>query len=329
MKVLITGGCGFIGFNFIQYLHTKNTESIEIVVLDSLTSNTSKQNLKLLSDKVNFIHSDINNIENYSEILHDTDVVFNFAAETHVDNSIFDPNSFIKSNVLGLSSLLQECLKNNINEFVHISTDEVYGSSNEKYFIESDKLNPSSPYSASKASAEMICNSFSRTYGYNIKIVRPANNYGTYQQPEKLIPFSVANLLSGENIEIYGDGSNIRHWLHVEDTCEGIYTIFKDGENGEVYNIGSNQYFSNIDLMKLLVETLSLSEDRIEFVKDRPGHDFRYAINIDKLLDLGWKPRKDINNELEATVKWYVENKEWWLTSYQEIITKRKKRFGL
>ena len=328
MKVVVTGGCGFIGINFIQYLLSKNTELTEIVVVDSLTSNTSKQNLKILPSEINFIHSDINNIENYSKILHDTDVVFNFAAETHVDNSIFDPNSFIKSNVLGLSSLLQECLKNNINEFVHISTDEVYGSSDEKFFIESDKLNPSSPYSASKASAEMICNSFSKTYGYNIKIVRPANNYGIYQQPEKLIPFSVANLLSGENVEIYGDGLNIRHWLHVEDTCEGIYTIFKNGENGEVYNIGSNQYSSNIDLMKLLIETLSLNEERIEYVKDRPGHDFRYAINIDKLLGLGWKPKKDINNELEATVKWYVDNKEWWLTSYQEIITKRKKRFG-
>lgn len=295
MKVLITGGCGFIGYNFVNYITSLNTESLDVIVLDSLASNTSKQNSKLLPKNVDFIYGDINEIDKYSHLLPNTDVVFNFAAETHVDNSIFDPNAFIKSNVLGLSTLLQNCYKNEVKDFIHISTDEVYGSSKEKFFIESDPLNPSSPYSASKAAAELICNSFTKTYGYKIKIVRPANNYGIFQQPEKLIPFSIANLLNGGNVEIYGNGLNIRHWLHVDDTCEGIYTIFKKGDYGEVYNIGSDQYSSNIDLMKSLIEIMSIEEEKIIFVPDRPGHDFRYAINIEKLKGLGWRPKKILN----------------------------------
>lgn len=329
MKVLITGGCGFIGYNFVNYITSLNTESLDVIVLDSLASNTSKQNSKLLPKNVDFIYGDINEIDKYSHLLPNTDVVFNFAAETHVDNSIFDPNAFIKSNVLGLSTLLQNCYKNEVKDFIHISTDEVYGSSKEKFFIESDPLNPSSPYSASKAAAELICNSFTKTYGYKIKIVRPANNYGIFQQPEKLIPFSIANLLNGGNVEIYGNGLNIRHWLHVDDTCEGIYTIFKKGDYGEVYNIGSDQYSSNIDLMKSLIEIMSIEEEKIIFVPDRPGHDFRYAINIEKLKGLGWRPKKDIKQDLNETVNWYISNQDWWSKSYKDIIEKRKKRLGL
>ena len=329
MKVLITGGCGFIGYNFVNYITSLNTESLDVIVLDSLASNTSKQNSKLLPKNVDFIHCDINEIDRYFHVLPNTDVVFNFAAETHVDNSIFDPNAFIKSNVLGLSTLLQNCYKNEIKDFIHISTDEVYGSSKKKFFIESDAFNPSSPYSASKAAAELICNSFTKTYGYKIKIVRPANNYGIFQQPEKLIPFSIANLLNGGNIEIYGDGLNIRHWLHVDDTCEGIYTIFKKGDYGEVYNIGSDQYSSNIDLMKSLIEAMSIKEEKIIFVPDRPGHDFRYAINIEKLKGLGWRPKKDIQKDLNETVNWYINNQDWWSKSYKDIVEKRKKRLGL
>jgi len=329
MKVLITGGCGFIGYNFVNYITSLNTESLDVIVLDSLASNTSKQNSKLLPKNVDFIHGDINEIDKYSHMLPNTDVVFNFAAETHVDNSIFDPNAFIKSNVLGLSTLLQNCYKNEVKDFIHISTDEVYGSSKEKFFIESDALNPSSPYSASKAAAELICNSFTKTYGYKIKIVRPANNYGIFQQPEKLIPFSIANLLNGGNVEIYGNGLNIRHWLHVDDTCEGIYTIFKKGDYGEVYNIGSDQYSSNIDLMKSLIEIMSIEEEKIIFVPDRPGHDFRYAINIEKLKGLGWRPKKDIKQDLNETVNWYINNQDWWSKSYKDIVEKRKKRLGL
>lgn len=329
MKVLITGGCGFIGYNFVNYITSLNTESLDVIVLDSLASNTSKQNSKLLPKNVDFIYGDINEIDKYSHLLPNTDVVFNFAAETHVDNSIFDPNAFIKSNVLGLSTLLQNCYKNEVKDFIHISTDEVYGSSKEKFFIESDPLNPSSPYSASKAAAELICNSFTKTYGYKIKIVRPANNYGIFQQPEKLIPFSIANLLNGGNVEIYGNGLNIRHWLHVDDTCEGIYTIFKKGDYGEIYNIGSDQYSSNIDLMKSLIKIMSIEEEKIIFVPDRPGHDFRYAINIEKLKGLGWRPKKDIKQDLNETVNWYISNQDWWSKSYKDIIEKRKKRLGL
>ncbi len=329
MRVLVTGGCGFIGYNFVNYLISQNLGSLEVIVLDSLVSNTSRQNSDLLPENVTFINSDINEIENYSHILPGLDAVFNFAAETHVDNSIFNPNLFIKSNVLGLSTLLQNCYKNDIKDFIHVSTDEVYGSSENKYFIEEDKLNPSSPYSASKASAELICNAFSKTYDYKVKIVRPANNYGIFQQPEKLIPFSISNLINGGNIEIYGSGLNVRHWIHVDDTCEGIYTIFQKGDYGEAYNLGSDQYSTNIDLMKSLLEVLSLSEEKMIFVPDRPGHDFRYAINIQKLLKLGWKPKKDIKKDLKDTVNWYIDNSEWWSESYKEIIEKRKKRLNL
>jgi dTDP-glucose 4,6-dehydratase len=279
-------------------------------------------------DKFTFIDSNIVNINNIE--IPDIDVIINFAAETHVDNSIFMPEKFIESNVLGVTELLKYAVKNKISKFIHISTDEVYGSVEEGYSQESDSLDPSSPYSASKASAELICKSFIKTYGLNVSIVRPANNYGYFQQPEKLIPFSVANLLNNQNIEIYGDGKNIRHWLHVNDTSSAVLKIMENVNEPEIFNIGSGIYMNNIDLSYKLLDVLKLSDERITYVEDRPGHDFRYAVDVSKLKSLGWEPVAQFDEELENIVNWYIANNEWWKDSYQNILkNKRKKRKGL
>ena len=255
--------------------------------------------------------------------------IVNFAAETHVDNSISNPESFIDSNILGLTKLLRFSVENNIQNIIHISTDEVYGSLSDGFFEESNMLNPSSPYSASKASAELICNSFIKTYGLNINMIRPANNYGAFQQPEKLIPYSVANLIHDKNIEIYGEGKQIRHWLHVEDTVEAILTVIDKGKENEIYNVGSGEYLENMEIAKKLLKILDLDEDRLEQVEDRPGHDFRYAINFDKIQKIGWKPKRNLESELENTVSWYLNNKEFWINDYKIINRKRKKRTKL
>ena len=329
MKILVTGCFGFIGFNFLKYIDSNYKNEIEIIGIDSLESEGSTTNsVNYKNDKFTFIKGnivDINSVE-ISKI----DVVINFAAETHVDNSIFMPEKFIESNVLGATELLKFSVKNNISKFVHISTDEVYGSVQNEYCKESNFFNPSSPYSASKASAELICNSFVKTYGLNVLIVRPANNYGYFQQPEKLIPFSVANLLNNQNIEIYGDGKNIRHWLHVSDTSSAILKIIEQVNEPDVFNVGSGVYMNNIDLSHKLLSILNLTDERITFVEDRPGHDFRYAIDFSKLKSLGWEPQAQFDNELENIVNWYINNEEWWKNSYQNIInSKRKKRKGL
>jgi len=329
MRLLITGCFGFIGFNFLKYLDSNYKNEVEIIGLDSLESACSATNsMNYSEDNFTFIDSNIVNINNIE--IPDIDVIINFAAETHVDNSIFMPEKFIESNVLGVTELLKYAVKNKISKFIHISTDEVYGSVEEGYSQESDSLDPSSPYSASKASAELICKSFIKTYGLNVSIVRPANNYGYFQQPEKLIPFSVANLLNNQNIEIYGDGKNIRHWLHVNDTSSAVLKIMENVNEPEIFNIGSGIYMNNIDLSYKLLDVLKLSDERITYVEDRPGHDFRYAVDVSKLKSLGWEPVAQFDEELENIVNWYIANNEWWKDSYQNILkNKRKKRKGL
>ncbi len=329
MKVLVTGCFGFIGFNFVNFLHDKYGKEIQIYGIDKLTNDYSKKNSQNFSNIV-FFKNDINNIQDIDELkFKNLDAIFNFAAETHVDTSIYNPNEFISSNVLGVSNLLQYALKNEVKSFIHISTDEVYGSSESNFSKENDKFLPSSPYSASKASAEHIVNSFRRTFGINTKIVRPANNFGKYQQPEKLIPFSIANLISGGDIEIYGDGKNIRHWLYVDDTCSAIETIYLDGQDGEAYNIGSENYFTNIEISDLILKFMNLDKTKQRFVQDRPGHDFRYAINIDKISNLGWRPNTDFDNQLKETIEWYIQNQKWWQESFDKILLNRKKRLSL
>jgi len=330
MTFLITGCFGFIGFNFINKLLSSRKKEINIIGIDSLQNNCSVKNYELSQKYENFrlINDNINNINSLD--IKNIDTIINFAAESHVDNSIYNPGLFIDSNIKGVSELLKYAIKNNVNNFLHVSTDEVYGSIQEGYFSEDDKLNPSSPYSASKASAELIINSFNKTYGYDVVMVRPANNYGIFQQPEKLIPFSIAKLVSGENVEIYGDGKNIRHWLHVDDTNEAILKILDSSIKTGVYNIGSDFYLSNIDLIKKLIEILKFDEEKISYVEDRPGHDFRYATDIKKLREIGWEPKADFEEELEITTNWYLNNKDWWEPGYQSILDfKREKRLGI
>ena len=323
MNVLVTGCFGFIGYNYLIYLNKHFPGDFNVIGVDSLITKTSRDNQKEFENKENFtFHElDINNINTLEG--NNIDLIINFAAESHVDNSITDPNKFIKSNVMGTNELLKFAYKNEIGNFIHISTDEVYGSIQDGFSLEFDILDPSSPYSASKASAEMICKAYIKTYDMNIKICRPANNYGNYQQPEKLIPYTIANLLSGKNIELYGDGKNIRHWLHVEDTCLAVLNVINNGENNSIYNIGSGQYFNNVEIANKILEVMELDSTRITFVEDRPGHDFRYAVDFDKLKNIGYVPQKNLDDEISSIVEWYEENKSWWEKDYLKVLENR------
>ena len=329
MKVLVTGCYGFIGYNFISYLKKKYDNEILIYGIDKLTTPFSESNSKI-ENEIHFVKSDINEIKEIESLqVKNLDAIFNFAAETHVDTSIYNPDIFINSNVFGVSRLLQFAIENDTKSFIHISTDEVYGSKESDYSKEADKFIPSSPYSASKAGAEHIVKAFSTTFGLDVKIVRPANNFGIYQQPEKLIPFSIANLKSGGNIEIYGNGKHVRHWLFVQDTCSAIESIYLSGLNNEAYNIGSGNYFNNLEISKKLLNVMNLDEDRLSFVEDRPGHDFRYAVSLEKIENLGWEPDTDFDSQLQETVIWYEENENWWKESFNKILLNRQKRLFL
>ena len=330
MKFLVTGCFGFIGFNFINYIKDKYGNDVFIYGIDSVESSCSEKNKEISKELEGFEHKKININDIDQESFDKVDIIINFAAESHVDNSIYNPQLFIDTNVKGTAKVANYAIKNNIDKFIHISTDEVYGSNENDYSKEIDRLNPSSPYSSSKAAAEMILNGYTKTYGYEFITVRPANNYGIFQQPEKLIPFSVANILSGNSIEIYGKGNNIRHWLHVDDTCSAIDHLIEKGKINEVYNIGSGFYLSNIELARKLLMILDKQEDMIEFVEDRPGHDFRYAVNLDKISSTGWKPISVFDEKLEETVNWYQNNENWWKNEYENVKSnKRLKRSGL
>jgi len=330
VKVLITGCFGFIGFNFLKILSKKFPDDFQIIGVDSLEGQFSKYNKEnFRNDSFKFFELNINNISDLNEQINNIDVVINFAAESHVDNSISHPEKFIESNVSGLAKLLMFAINKNIPKFYHLSTDEIYGSSDDGYFIETDRFNPASPYSATKASAELICSSFTNTYDYESLIVRPSNNYGIYQHPEKLIPYSISNLLEGKNIELYGDGKNIRHWLHVEDTVSSIMHLLENNFNNGVFNIGSGEYFDNLYIVNRIIEVLNLDSKRISYVEDRPGHDFRYAVNFDKLLDTGWKPQKKFDNEIENIINWYKSNRKWLSKGVEQINKNRKDRLFL
>ena len=326
MRILVTGCYGFIGFNFIRYVKSFHKNDFEIFGIDNLNNPYSKLNYQNFPLK-NFYSTNINSINKVD--IKKVDCIVNFAAESHVDNSINNPNLFIKSNVLGVSNLIRFAMDKKINNFLHISTDEVYGSLTKGFATEKSSLNPSSPYSASKAGAEFIARSFSKTFDFPIKFARPANNYGPYQQPEKFIPYSIINLIKNKNIELYGNGRNIRHWLNVKDTSSAILKILIDGENNEFYNIGSGDYLTNLQVAKKVTKVMNLDNSKIEFVKDRPGHDFRYAINFDKLKSLGWKNNCNFEEELERTIAWYQNNSQWWEKGIKTIYAKRKRRFNL
>ena len=316
-NVLVTGGAGFIGSNFINYI-LEGRDDYNIINLDKLTYAGNLENLVLSESKKNyhFIKGDIINAElvNYLFQKFDIKYVINFAAESHVDRSILGSEVFFRSNVLGTNVLLEASRKFEVKKFLQVSTDEVYGSlDTEGLFTEETPLHPNSPYSASKASADMMALSFHHTYGLPVVITRCSNNYGPYQFPEKLIPLMIINTLNNKKLPVYGDGMNVRDWIYVIDHNRAVETVFEKGNEGEVYNIGASTEMPNIEIVKLILKELGKSEDMIEYVKDRPGHDRRYAIDSTKIEnELGWNPKFNFEDAVSQTIKWYLDNKQWW-----------------
>lgn len=349
MNILVTGGAGFIGTNFVKYMLSHH--DYKIVNLDALTYAGNINNLKDIENHTNyhFIKGDICDRDLINDIFkkYKIDTVINFAAESHVDRSIEEPEVFLKSNILGTEVLLDTAVnywKLDTNDkysrdfkadvkFIQVSTDEVYGElGKEGLFTEQTPLAPNSPYSASKASGDLIVRAYHETYGLPVNITRCSNNYGSYQFPEKLIPLMINNALKGEDLPIYGDGKQVRDWLHVDDHCEAIDTVLHKGKVGEVYNIGGNNEKENIEIVKLILTKLEKSEELIKHVTDRLGHDRRYAIDNTKITtELGWEPKYTFEKGIEVTIKWYLENTDWmesivtgdYLTYYDQMYGKR------
>jgi len=318
MKLLVTGGAGFIGSNFIIYW-LKNHSEDSIINFDKLTYAGNLENLTSVQNNPNyqFVQGDICESKEVEDIMSGVDAVIHFAAESHVDRSITDPSGFIKTNVLGTQVLLDAALKNNVKRFHHISTDEVFGSLNLKdknIFNERTNYNPRSPYSASKAGSDHLVRAYFHTYGLPITISNCSNNFGPYQFPEKLIALAITNLLEDKKVPVYGDGLYVRDWLYVEDHCRAIDAILQKGKIGETYCIGGlTEDISNISILQKIIKLLGKTEDSLEYVKDRPGHDRRYALDWSKIkTELGWEPLNGFDEWLEKTVKWYQENTEWW-----------------
>ena len=330
MRYLITGGCGFIGSHFVRLILNKYKDS-EVINLDKLTYAGNLGNLRDIekNSRYKFIKGDICDKKLVLDLVKDVDIVVNFAAESHVDRSIIEPESFVKTDVLGTQNLLEACRKFN-KKHLQISTDEVYGSIQNGKFKENDNLNPSSPYSASKASADLLVLSYHITYGLNVIITRTTNNFGPNQYPEKLIPLFVTNLLEGKKVPVYGNGLNVRDWIYVVDNCEAIDFVINNGKAGEIYNIGSDNEKNNLEITKFILKELGKDENSIEYVKDRLGHDKRYALDSTKINKLGWKPRFQFELALKETFKWYRSNEKWWkpiksgefLKFYQEVYSK-------
>ena len=315
MKILVTGGAGFIGSNYILYM-LKKYPDYKIVNLDKLTYAGNLDNLSDVEENINytFVKGDIADATLVDDLIKDVDVVINFAAETHVDRSISDPADFIKTDVYGTYVLLEAAMRHEIDRFIQISTDEVYGDAGEEPSKEDAPLMPRSPYAASKAGADRLAFSFWATYKTPVVITRCSNNYGSNQYPEKMIPLFVTNALEDKPLPVYGNGKNTRDWIFVEDHCHAIDIILhSDGIEGEVFNIGSGIEKSIIEIAEMILNMLGKSDDLIEFVKDRPGHVIRHAVNTEKIRSvLGWQPLIDFKTGMESTIKWYKENVEWW-----------------
>lgn len=310
MKMLITGGAGFIGSNFVRYI-IENYDC-QVVVLDKLTYAGRKENLQGLLGKITFVKGDIRKREDVEKVIKECDFVVNFAAETHVDRSIIEAGSFVLTDVFGTYNLLEACRKFKIKKLVQISTDEVYGHILKGSFREEDSVSPRNPYAASKASADLLCRAFFETYGLPVVITRSTNNYGYYQHPEKLIPKTIIYALLNKKIPVYGKGKNVRDWIFVKDNCEAIDLILQKGENGEIYNIAGKQELENIQVVKTILKIMDKPESLIQFVKDRPGHDLRYSLDISKIEKLGWKPKTKFENGIRKTIEWYKTNEWWW-----------------
>lgn len=318
MKILVTGGAGFIGSNFILYW-MKNHPDDKIVNLDKLTYAGNLENLKEVEHNPNytFIHGDICDTEVVEKAMQEVDTVVHFAAETHVDRSILQAAPFVMTNVVGTQVLLESALKNNVKRFHHVSTDEVFGSLNlddPNKFNERTNYSPRSPYSASKAASDHLVRAYNITYGLPITITNCSNNFGPYQFVEKIIPLAITNVLEGQKIPIYGDGLYVRDWLYVEDHCRAIELVLQKGKIGNTYSVGGlTEDINNLTVAKKILRILGKSEDMIEFVKDRPGHDRRYAVDWSKIKnELGWEPLHNFDKWLEETVNWYKNNQDWW-----------------
>ncbi|MCA1834410.1 MAG: dTDP-glucose 4,6-dehydratase [Actinomycetota bacterium] len=312
MKLFITGGAGFIGSNYVRWVLSHSDD--EVTVYDKLTYAGNLENLKGLDagPRYRFVQGDICDVRLVEEALAGHDAVLNFAAESHVDRSILYAGEFVRTNVLGTNTLLDAARRLSIGRFVHVSTDETYGSIESGSFREEDPLTPSSAYSASKAGADLLARSYWITFGYPVLITRSSNNFGPYQYPEKLIPLFVTNLLSDRPVPLYGDGLNVRDWIYVEDNCAAIDVVLRSGGAGETYNIGAGNELTNVELTERLLAMLGKPESLVQPVEDRLGHDRRYSIDSSKVRTLGWDPAWSFDDALAATVDWYRENRWWW-----------------
>ncbi|MCM8818153.1 MAG: dTDP-glucose 4,6-dehydratase [Candidatus Omnitrophica bacterium] len=311
MKLVVTGGAGFIGSNFIKYILEKYPD-YKILNIDKLTYAGNLENLKEVEFNSNykFLKKDICDLD-IEDFIDNYDVIINFAAESHVDRAIYQPDIFLKTDIFGTFNLLEVSRKKNIR-FIQISTDEVYGSIEEGSFDEKAPLNPSNPYSSSKAGADLLVLAYFKTYRISVNVIRSCNNYGPHQYPEKFIPLMITNALEDKKLPIYGDGLYKREWIFVLDNCKAIDVILHKGKDGEIYNVSSEFSITNIEVAQKILKLLGKKEDLIEFVKDRPGHDRRYSIKCEKIKKLGWASEIDFETGLGLTIKWYIENKKWW-----------------
>ncbi|MDQ3454416.1 MAG: dTDP-glucose 4,6-dehydratase [Actinomycetota bacterium] len=317
MRLLVTGGAGFIGSHFVRTLLTEGYPGLadaEVTVFDKLTYAGNLANLAPVEDhpRYRFAKGDIVSAEDLDAVVPGHDAIVNFAAESHVDRSITGASTFVLTNVLGAQQVFEAALRHGIPRVVHVSTDEVYGSIPVGEWTEEHILEPNSPYSAAKAGADLLARAYVVTYGLNLSVTRCSNNYGPYQYPEKVIPLFVTNLIDGQNVPLYGDGLNVRDWLHVDDHCRGIALVLTDGGPGEFYNIAGGRELTNKELTALLLEACDAGWDRVDYVEDRLGHDRRYALDFGKLAALGYQPRVGFEDGLAETVQWYRDNRSWW-----------------
>lgn len=312
-KLLVTGGAGFIGSNFVRHILRKR-DDCQIIVLDALTYAGHLENLEDVKDdpRFRFVKGDIRNADDVAGPVAEADIVINFAAESHVDRSIYDPEAFITTDVMGVYTLMEAARKHGVEKFIQISTDEVYGDVEQGFSKETDPVSPNSPYSATKTGGELLARAYWRTYGVPVVITRGSNTYGPYQQPEKLVPLFVSNAIEGKPLPVYGDGMQIRDWLHVLDHCTGVETVMDLGEPGEIYNIGGDNQRPNIEIIKTILEVTGKDESLIKHVEDRPGHDRRYALDSGKLLNMGWPRAHDFETGMRETIRWYMDNQDWW-----------------
>jgi dTDP-glucose 4,6-dehydratase len=312
MKLFVTGAAGFIGTNYVR--HVLATTDDEVTVYDALTYAGNLSSLADIADdpRYSFVQGDICAREAVAAAMAGHDAVVHFAAESHVDRSIVDPDTFVRTNCLGTNVMCDVARQVEVDRFLHISTDEVYGSIEEGSFVETDRLGPRSPYSSSKAGSDLIALSYEETYGLPVVVTRSSNNFGPYQFPEKVIPLFVTNLLDGRKVPLYGDGLNIRDWIYVEDNCSGVDVVLRKGQIGEVYNIGGGNETTNRELTEKVLALCGAGDEMIEYVQDRLGHDRRYSIDCSKARALGWAPARTLDEALAATVEWYRENRAWW-----------------